>query len=491
MSSSLRDILGKLNQQNTIDSMRCISTVKTAEDLKAAADEGYMFGMTASDWDALGSGLPADKVFCPKAVLYPPNLIYYDEEKYLYRQIPIMCGQFIMGTKEETFSRLKKTIAVGEQSYLNKDYKQILYPLLSEQSGNISMKIARDMLDNEPPSDKLYDIVLNVYTFGDCGSSFLCGEGFQKWLACKTEKQKHESEKSLDMLPFDKDGNITVYRGEGSLSTPHDEACSWTLDIARACAFATGVDGSIVYKGTVNRNSVVEYVADRNEKELIVIPGSVKNVTPVQFYNYSEFTDVVAASRFDNKHRFPERTKVNAIIEDSTHAFRDVNVQDHTRDHVVRVALLASFLYRIGPLLRLAGSSKKEFDKAASIYEKLIFAAEYHDAGRTSNDANTTHGANGYAAYKSDYGEDDIIDFLCTFHCRNDEEAKAFWEKTFATHPMKHYIWEAFITLRDADALDRVRFGSGCADYLDGRTLRLKDAVRLIPVAIDISNRKI
>lgn len=90
----------------------------------------------------------------------------------------------------------------------------------------------------------------------------------------------------------DKDGYITVLRGNGSESTEANEAMSWTTDLktAKFFAYRYGDDGYVV-KGKVHVNDVIliydeEYAQDEDykdtEKEILVIPGSVKNIRKIK-----------------------------------------------------------------------------------------------------------------------------------------------------------------------------------------------------------------
>ncbi len=50
--------------------------------------------------------------------------------------------------------------------------------------------------------------------------------------------------------------------------------------------------------------------------------------------------------------------------------------------------------------------------------------------------------------------------------------------------PDSSLIWKAFETLKDADALDRVRFGFSSENSLNVNTLHLSESKQLIPAAM-------
>ena len=83
-----------------------------------------------------------------------------------------------------------------------------------------------------------------------------------------------------------------------------------------------------------------------------------------------------------------------------------------------------------------------------------------------------------------------MVSFLTVFHCRSDEEARRFWNEHFKGIDAEN-IWQAFCIIKDADALDRVRFGNLSQDYLDVTTLRTETAKSLVPVAHQLVNAKI
>ena len=87
--------------------------------------------------------------------------------------------------------------------------------------------------------------------------------------------------------------------------------------------------------------------------------------------------------------------------------------------------------------------------------------------------------------YKKDHGDNKAVEFLICYHCRSDNEAREYFEKTF---PGKKLLWKAFCALKDADSLDRVRFPFGSEDYLDVESLRINRSKELVPVAHQLNN---
>lgn len=88
----------------------------------------------------------------------------------------------------------------------------------------------------------------------------------------------------------EKDGFITIYRGQGSNSTSPEEAISWSTDINVALKFATRFDcDGYVLKGKVHISNVLKYYNDSceediedKEQEVVVRPGTVQNMEKLE-----------------------------------------------------------------------------------------------------------------------------------------------------------------------------------------------------------------
>ena len=147
--------------------------------------------------------------------------------------------------------------------------------------------------------------------------------------------------------------------------------------------------------------------------------------------------------------------------------------------------MLSNFIYRSEILLPLLAKEKGEYMKAYHLYSDLIMAVIYHDAGRMNELSDEDHGIEGYRKYVQDYNENKVVEFFIVYHCKSDDVARDFWSKTFH-EPDNKLIWKAFCILKDADALDRVRFHFGDTDCLDVNQLRTKTAKLLVPIAYQL-----
>ncbi|APH20894.1 hypothetical protein [Clostridium botulinum] len=131
-------------------------------------------------------------------------------------------------------------------------------------------------LFNDIPDEQKYKVFKNIYTSSEYGFNNLSREFLEEIF------EYNEVNKNW----FDKD-IITIYRGEGDMSTPYDEAYSWTIDIDVAKWFAERFNdnGKVyngkVYKGYIRQEDILDYIEDRNEKEILVFPEDVFDVEQI------------------------------------------------------------------------------------------------------------------------------------------------------------------------------------------------------------------
>ena len=489
------NIIRKLNRQNTIDNMIPLTEFSTEEKVRELEARGYHAGYTAESWRAEFPDIDPKYILCPQTVVIPASLIYYDPEHYICFNTYCFGGQMLFsmpgkdGEPRDAASILGELIARGMKDFEARDYVSLLFPMTSEESGGIAIRILRDMLEREEPNPKLYSAFLSVYTMCNCGAHLLGETALRRLALCRSDEQKAETERKLARFPGD---SITVYRGQASESTPYEKACSWTTDINKAYFFASWrtSDGSCILTGSVRKEDVLDYLDDRNEKEVLVMPGLVKKVQTKGFVDWEMFQKVAASDMFDKRHRFPEDSLARNIIAALDDVYGEDSVEDHDKQHSLRVALLANYIFRMEVLMPLTHRGRERYIAECRMLTALSQAIIYHDSGRTDNTSNTEHGAAGYERYRQDYGENKVVRFLATYHCRSDADAKRYWKRAF-TGEEAESVWRAFCILKDADALDRVRFGNLSRDFLDVNVLRCDTAKALVPVAFQLVHAKI
>ena len=94
----------------------------------------------------------------------------------------------------------------------------------------------------------------------------------------------------------------------------------------------------------------------------------------------------------------------------------------------------------------------------------------------------SAHGKAGREIYKKTAGSsaDPAVCFLIKYHCLDDKLAEEYLKSTDTIRARKR-TWLLYQILKDADALDRVRFG---IYDLDVNQLRLPISHKLVPLAV-------
>ena len=245
--------------------------------------------------------------------------------------------------------------------------------------------------------------------------------------------------------------------------------------------------------GFVKKEDVLEYLADRNESEIIVFPDKVQDITVCDCYTLDEFASNIKKPMDGYRNTGISRVTAADLFSEVHSAYCDLpDSCDHDNTHALRVALMAMFLYRVRVLSRYTGKDTPldRRKNVAEICKSLLFAAAWHDTGRTSDFESPDHGARSAELFENSYGLDDVARFLMTYHCYSDEEAKAYLDE-HADPALRNDIWEAYMVLKDADALDRWRFGTLSSDFINVSMLHLEESKRLMPVAAVLQTVKL
>lgn len=144
--------------------------------------------------------------------------------------------------------------------------------------------------------------------------------------------------------------------------------------------------------------------------------------------------------------------------------------QGHGKDHPLRVLMLVTFIV-------------DELALGAESLETVYKAAAFHDAGRVNGQMDPVHGELGAKWYRQHCGEDQKVEFLIKYHSLDDEEAMQDLAKMDFAAQEKDELLLLYQILKDADALDRVRFKYYGHGALDEKFLRLKISKKLVSVA--------
>jgi len=113
----------------------------------------------------------------------------------------------------------------------------------------------------------------------------------------------------------------------------------------------------------------------------------------------------------------------------------------------------------------------------------LATAVVYHDFGRVDDSLDDLHGKRGAEIFLKEKVSSKInkklVSFLIEYHCLDDEIGKEFIKNNFKNNERVHLL---FNIIKDADALDRVRFGK-TDDGLNISYLRLNESKKMTLIA--------
>lgn len=452
------DILVSVNQAS-LETMLPLTAVQTSIDIERYYKEGYSVGLTANEFAKKYPRLPISRIYAARNMLAP---LYYCELDN--PAIPIVLSLNIYGDKR---------LAVNSESD-EKFQQRVLDTAENISAGNarfirsyffsledcLRVSVLSKYIELSNPGEDLYVLFLDLYRTSDFGFSSLSESGLQKVFAGKSQKQKQDTEKKLSSLP----DVVTIYRGEGSKSTPYEKSFSWTTSYKAACFFACRIpslENSRIITAHINKSDIIEYFPDDEEKEVLVPPAAVKDVKVDVLFGINALTDEIQAL-YPLYQRY--RSRISALYDDYGRA----DDEEHNAEHTLRVLFNALLLVQVQGI----DLTKKES-------HQLCDAILYHDIGRTNDDVDDSHGAKSKDIYYDAAPEcNSATAFLIEYHCLDDRKAlKALKASNIRD---KERVWLLYTILKDADALDRVRFGMRA---VDPKYFRNEMAHKLLPTA--------
>lgn len=443
-----------------------LAMVKTEKDKARYQKKGYLPGYTYDEWEKAYPMIPADKVYYLNGINV--GTIYYDKKKIVYISLGLYGTQIMYpGSHKSYEKRIVNAIKAQEETCRLKEYGRLFLTM----PDGIKMDAMSHLLELEGPTPTFYEQFMVQYTTANFICKNLSRRVMNAVVASKSPEQKAKTMEKLQPLLGDKD-YITVYRGESDGSTNYKEAMSWTPNINVAHFFATRFGKNpVVRVGRVYKNDVLEYfpvTGDMgSEEEILVMPGKVKNVSSEELLGIES----------------PEIEKIlkKAVryyqiwSEDIVNLYDNFDSNDsHDVMHTLRVAFLCCI---IGVHERLTEQEQLS----------LCEAAMYHDAGRETDGCESRHGEKGAEVYRNEDGHDPYVDFAIRMHCVDDKLYAEQLFRKFSSEKERAAALRILNILKDADALDRVRFGLALEpgqDGLDVNYLRFDFSKRLTPLAM-------
>lgn len=394
-----------------------LTDFQTPDDLKNAP---FLcpFTMTEQEWKSKYPLIDSKRIYYSGA--HFGVIFYYEPENCIL----IDLTSYLLQGEEKAQSAFQWRRQDIMQAIQVREY----FRAVSQLENATLLHMARDIILTQPLSPALYQFFLDVYTHADSGAGLFSEGVVRRLMESKSAEQKAITAEALRDFPEE----ITIYRGEGSASTPADRAFSWTTSRKVALHFAVFYSGSQyrVITAKVKKADVVERFTQRDEEELILLPSTVYDKKTEYLLTTEELVGR-KPEPWDEAQEFIDEYRESPLL------LKDV--ESHGSSHSQRVTFLASYL--------------AEHEKVRVYREELLLAALFHDCGREDGGENDAHGAKGYGLYREKYGEDAAVGFLITYLCKSDEEAKAALPD--CENPAD--LWKAYCVLKDADALDRIR----------------------------------
>lgn len=330
------DILVSVNQAS-LETMLPLTAVQTSADIERYYKEGYSVGLTANEFAKKYPRLPISRIYAARNMLAP---LYYCELDN--PAIPIVLSLNIYGDKclavngesDEKFQQrvldMAEKISSGNVPFI----RGYLFSL----EDSLRVSVLSKYIELSSPGENLYALFLDFYRTSDFGFSALKEDNLQKVFSGKSQKQKQNTEKKLSSLP----DIVTIYRGEGSKSTPYEKSFSWTTSYKVACFFACRIpslENSRIITAHVSKCDIIEYFPNDEEKEVLVPPAAVKDRKVDTLYGINALTDEIQAF-------FPLYQRYRSRISTLYDAYGRANDEEHDAEHTLRVLFDALLLAR-------------------------------------------------------------------------------------------------------------------------------------------------
>lgn len=421
---TLDDLLLNINNADYA-SLICQTAVQTQEDLSALQEKGYQVSLTEQAFREKTS-------IDPSCIWYTPSIshscLYLNQETFA--AAPFHMELFSAGLYSG--DSLFRMIDEREKEVANNDF----YSSVSTLPDGMRMEYFNRLVQEKGAFPGLYPLFFTTYLHSDYGFGAIDSETISAILASKSDSEKAQTADKLQSLP----PVVKVYRGGNSASTPAERAYSWSLDINIANFFACrrGIGAGYITEAEVRKEDILEaFLEDRNEQEIIARPQDIHilQTHPVKGL------DTIG----------PMLSTLAPMYHKYLSQMRDLDFSQtadaHGPEHAARVLLLTL------TLAELQGLSARD-------RKVLATAAIFHDTCRPDDREDITHGSAAKTYYQSvSASPDPFVSFLCEYHCRPDAEGYHEIINNRALSKDRTRARRLFDTFKDADALDRVRFG--------------------------------
>lgn len=455
---NIKDVIYEVKSGREIDHLVPVTLIKTQEDIDLYKSLGCNTIFTKQEFEHKYPSLDVNKFFYSVDLF--SKLIYLDMDKLIYKELFFIGKDLLKFNPTETDeNEIIKIINIFENVFEKKEWST----LLTSAEGAIRFYLLNYGIENNIINpDELYELFIDIYTGTDYGADKLSKESFKKIVGSKTKEQVKYTQDILSAF-----GNtITVYRGEGNRNINNAGALSWTTNINVANFFATRLasDRARIIKARVKKSDVIEYIDSRNEREILIEYEKVKIIDTIEMYGFKE-----------NDNKYLDHGSMNEFYQ-YKYMLKEMipfknDLEGHGKIHCLRVLLNAIIIANHEGI-------NKVFDRTI-----LFTACIAHDMARDHDYDDAAHGKEAYDLLIKECGmaENKDLEFIMKYHSIPDrlalKELKNFPKDR--QEPLKKLLY----ILKDADALDRVRFG---IRSLDMDFLRLDFSKTLTLTAIQI-----
>ena len=414
------DLLYYLNK-GSLNELLPITNVQTNKDVEKNTEDGYSVVPIEKIKETIPDLSEENIAYLCYSKCAINGLFYYDKERAILFETPIYvsndCVQCIKPYKEETINEIIKNKKHRMERML---WTKFHFHIIPER---YRLELFLNNFDKINDEDK-YQLFKEIYTSVDYGSELLTKEFLKKIRGLK-EREKNPEE------------YIRIYRGIGDKSNPNGFSYSTDFDIARFFAFRHSKSASkvTIIEGRVKKKNIVADISIREEREIIALPEDLEDRREITLYGVAKYLSNDIIKLYSSKRNEFLRTMKFIDFKSSC---------DHDENHMLRVLLFSIILTELHNEKGIKGIKGK-------IKEGLLTAAMFHDIGRTHDDEDERHGLQSYEKWKKfSKKENDLVRKLMESHSLKEEK-----EDWFETEEEK----AAYRILKDADALDRQRFG--------------------------------
>lgn len=428
-----------------------MNSIKTTEDADLYREKGYYIPITYIEFikkhSKISTELDVNNFYYMSNSL-SASLYYYDKEKFIFIDFIYSRDIGFFMPNDDADNEVIHCVKLFEKLFEKKDF----ISLLMRPPSSVKLTLLKGIVEKYDESF-VYDLFLAWYTDSDYGFSVISPEMVKKIISLKSDEEKSITAEKIKDFPE----TIIVYRGEADKSTIYHNAYSWSTDINVAKFFALRHnDGTSakIYKAKINKNDIIEYIDDRNESEILILPEHVSIEDCIDMYSLDDVSDIL--TEYLDLAIFFKHKLINTL------KFKH-DSEYHGKLHTARVLFNAAVL---------ASTEGLNYEEAATLFTACI----YHDIGRNHDDDCIHHGAKSSEIFRTNGNYDPVIEFLIKYHCIDDDIALKELESNNLIVD-KSSVKLLFNILKDCDALDRFRFG---LKDLDVNMLRLESSKKLM-----------